>query len=116
MSSEESLNMPTNEAVVAALQRDVEDEVQALVRRLVELDEREAARLQVLEREVLHAVFRLGRRWLARVWGAHLIANNQFIHTVSTWFHLKLGVRRSRRPPDAPTGQASPCRLLTPGF
>lgn len=59
--------MQTNEAVVAALRRDVEDEVQTLIRRLADLDARQAARLQDLEREVLQAVFRLGRRWLGSV-------------------------------------------------
>src|SRR5579859_3598873 len=67
MCSEESLKMLTNEALVVALQRDVEREVQALVRQLAELNGQEPARLRDLERVVLQAVFQLGRRWLASV-------------------------------------------------
>lgn len=53
--------MKTSEALGEALRREVEDELQKLVRRVAEV---EAASLKDLEREVLQAIFRLGRRWL----------------------------------------------------
>ncbi len=53
--------MKTNETVVMALQRAAEDELQGLVRQLTAAD---AISLKALERAVMQAIFRLGRRWL----------------------------------------------------
>ena len=61
LSSEETRKMQTNEALVEALQREGEGELQGLVRRLAELEGREEARLKEWEREVLQAIFRVGR-------------------------------------------------------
>lgn len=61
--------METSEALAGTLRHEVEEELQGLVRRLTELEGREEAQLKDLEREVLQAVFRLGRRWLGAVLG-----------------------------------------------